>query len=71
MERGKNFADAKINHIFFKNDSLLFQFAKPEGNHNGETHVVPWQTYSNPHKPHLFDHFSLAKYIFTYPQLLG
>ena len=70
MKRAENCVDCKINHITFKNDSLVFQFAKSKGHQNGEEHVGPWHVYANPSEPHLCTHLSLARYLFTYPQLL-
>ena len=31
MTQAKNCVDANINHIFFKNDILVFQFEKSKG----------------------------------------
>ena len=70
MKRAENCVDCKINHITMRNDSLVFQFAKSKGHQNGEEHVGPWHLYANPDKPHLCIVLSLARYLFTYPQLL-
>ena len=70
MKRSKNCDDAKINYIFFKNYSLVFLFVKPKGHKNGVNHVGPWWEYANPHETRLCAHLLLARYNFTYPQLL-
>ena len=70
MKRAENCVDCKINHITIRNDALVFQFAKSKGHQNGEEHVGPWHLYANPEHPHLYVVMSLARYLFTYPQLL-
>ena len=70
MKRAENCVDCKINHITIRNDALVFQFAKSKGHQNGEEHVGPWHLYANPEHPHLCVVLSLAKYLFTYPELL-
>ena len=70
MKRAENCVDCKINHITVRNDSLVFQFAKSKGHQNGKEHVGPWHVYANPGEPHLCVVLSLARYLFTYPQLL-
>ena len=69
-KRAENCVDTKINHIFFNNESLVFQFAKSKGHQNVEKYVGPYNVYATPHKPHLCYDLSLARYIFTYPQLI-
>ena len=70
MKRAENCADAKINHIFFKHYSLVFQFSKSKGHQNGENHVGPWNMYSNPHETHLCAYLSLDRVFLIYPELL-
>ena len=70
MKRAENCVDCKISHITVKSDCLVFQFAKSKGHQNGEEHVGPWHVYANPLEPHLCVVLSLARYLFTYPQLL-
>ena len=70
MKRAENCVDNKINHITIRNDALVFHFAKSKGHQNGEEHVGPWHLYANPEHPHICVVLSLARYIFTYPQLL-
>ena len=70
MKRAENCVDCKITHITIRNDALVFQFAKSKGHQNGEEHVGPWHVYANPEHPHLCVVLSLARYLFTYPQLL-
>ena len=69
MKRAENCVDCKITHITVKSDCLTFQFAKSKGHQNGEEHVGPWHVYANPLEPHLCVVLSLARYLFTYPEL--
>ena len=71
MKRAENCVDCKINHITIRNDALVFEFAKSKGHQNGEEHVGPWHMYPNPEEPHLCLFMALARYLFTYPQLLN
>ena len=41
MKKAENCVDDKIGHITFKNDSLVFQFAKSKGHQSGEDRVGP------------------------------
>ena len=70
MKRAENCVHCKITHITFRNDALVFQFAKSKGHQNGEEHVGPWHVYANPEEPHLCVVLALSRYLFTYPQLL-
>ena len=69
MKRAENLAAAKINHISFKDDCLVFQFAKSKGNQTGEPHG-PWHVYTNPRKPWICPVLSLARYLFCFPEVL-
>ena len=64
MKRAENCVDAKINHIYFQDDCLVFQFAKSKGHQQGEEHVGPWHVFSNPDEPHICPVLSLARYLF-------
>ena len=63
MNRAKKYVDANTKHIFFKNDSLVFQCSKTKGHQNGENHVGFWNIYFNSHETYVCDHLSLARYI--------
>jgi hypothetical protein len=67
MKRAENCMNAKINNIYFQNDSLIFHFAKSKGHQTGEERVGPWHVYANPFKPHLCPVLALARYLFVYP----
>ena len=71
MKRAENCVNAKINHIKFEDDSLVFSFAKSKGHQNGEEHVGPWHVYSNPLEPHICPVLALARYIFAFPEVLS
>ena len=72
MKRAENAVEAKISHISFRDDALVFQFAKSKGRQNGEEHLGPWHVFANPHKPYLCPVLAMARYLFMYPEsLLG
>jgi len=72
MKRAENAVEAKISHISFRDDALVFQFAKSKGRQNGEEHLGPWHIFANPHKPYLCPVLAMARYLFMYPEsLLG
>ena len=48
----------------------MFEFTKSKGHQNGEEYAGPWHVYANPEEPHLCLVLFLARYLFTYPQLL-
>ena len=41
MKRVENCVNAKINHIYFEHDALVFRFAKSKGHQRGEKHIGP------------------------------
>ena len=67
MKQAENCVNVQINHIYFQDDTLVFQFAKSKGHQMGEDHVGPWHVYSNPEKPHLCPFLSLSQYLFCFP----
>lgn len=67
MKRAENCVHMKLNHIYFTDDSLVFEFAKSKGYQKGESHVGPWHVYANPQKPWLCPVLSLSRYIICYP----
>ena len=70
MKRAKNCVNAKVKHIYFLNDSLVFEFSKSKGHQKGESHIGPWHVYSNPQKPWLCPVLSLVRFLFCYPDVL-
>ena len=70
MKRAENCVACKINHITFRNDSLVFEFAKSKGHQKGEKHVGPWHVYVNPFKPWIFPVLSMARYVFSFSDVL-
>ena len=69
MKRAENVVDAKINHISFCDDALVFEFAKSKGQQKGEPHG-PWHVYANPLKPWICPVLGLARYLLCYPDVL-
>ena len=70
MKRAENCVTAKINHIRFGDDCLVFEFAKSKGNQRGEDHRGPWHVYSNPSKPWLCPMLALSLYLLLNPDIL-
>ena len=70
MKRAEICVNAQINHIYFENDSLVFQFAKSKGHRKGEKHVGLWHLYSNPYKLWLSPILALSRYLFCYAEVL-
>jgi hypothetical protein len=71
MKRAENVVDCKIDHVWLENDSIIFQFAKSKGMQNGEDHVGPWHVYANPLRPEVCPFLAMARYLFTFPQVLS
>lgn len=69
MKRAENCVNAKINHISFRDDSLVFEFAKSKGNQTGDE-FGPWHVYANPNKPEICPVLALARYLFCFPDVL-
>ena len=70
MKRAENCVYAKINHIHFHGDCLLFESAKSKGHQKVEEHLGPWHVYANPSKMWLCPVLSLLWYLFCYPDVL-
>ena len=70
MARSDNCLNMNINHVQWKDDCLIFFFAKSKGNQGGENSEHPWHVYSNPRRPHLCPIVALAKYILANPDIL-
>jgi len=69
MKRAENCVNCKVNHIYFRHDSLVFSFAKSKGHQKGEKHVGPWHVYSNPFKSWICPVLALVWYIFSFPDV--
>jgi hypothetical protein len=69
MKRAENCVHAKINHISFNDDALVFSFAKTKGNQTGDE-FGPWHVYANPDAPWICPHLAFARYICCYPDVL-
>eukprot|EP00804_Cyclotella_cryptica_P025704 CCRYP_002907-RA/>CCRYP_002907-RA protein AED:0.33 eAED:0.33 QI:0/0/0/1/0/0/2/0/270 len=69
MKRAENCVGAKTNHILFKDDALVFQFAKSKGNQTGDE-FGPWHVYANPDAPWICPVLAFARYLFCYPDIL-
>ena len=47
MKRAENCVNAQIAHIYFEDDSLVFEFVKSKGHQDGEEHLGPFHIYVN------------------------
>ena len=70
MEIAENCVNVRIDHIDFREDCIVFTFAKSKGHQKGEEYFGPWHVYANPHKPWMFPLLSMARYNCCYPELL-
>ncbi|EJK63971.1 hypothetical protein THAOC_15345, partial [Thalassiosira oceanica] len=70
MKRAENVVHAKISHIEWRDDCLVFTFAKSKSNQRGEEHLGPWHVYANPEKPHLCLFLAFGMYAFCNPHIL-
>ena len=71
LARSDNCLDMNVNHVQWKNDSLVFYFTKTKGDHSGDKSVDPWHVYLNPKNPELCPVLALEKYLFSHPDLLN
>jgi hypothetical protein len=69
MKRAENCVGAKINHISFRDDALVFEFAKTKGNQTGDE-FGPWHVYANPKAPWICPVLAFARYLFCYTDVL-
>ena len=70
MKRVENCVNAKINHIYFEHDALVFRFAKSKGHQRGEKHIGPWHVYANPEKPWICPVLAMARYLVCHTDVL-
>ena len=70
MKRSVNCLNAQILHIYFEDDSLVFDLAKSKGPQYGKMYLGPWHVYENPNKPWICTFLSLSIYLMTYPYTL-
>ena len=69
MARSKNCTKMHVNHIQWREDSLVFFFGKSKGNQSGKNNHQPWHVYSNPLEPTICPVLSFAKYVFLHPDI--
>lgn len=70
MKRAENVVDAKIAHISFSNDAMVFMFSKSKSQQDGaEEYLGPWHVYANPQKPWLCPILAIARFCFMYPEV--
>ena len=70
MERKYNSVNTHIKHIQWRSDFLIFYFGTPKGNKTRERSSDPWHVYSKLKNPPLCHFLTLAKYIFSNPDIL-
>ena len=71
MARSDSVTNCHINHIEWRNDSLIIFFAHTKGDQEGINRLEPWHIYSNPVQPDICPILSLAKYLFSNPSILS
>ena len=70
MTRSNNCANMHVQHIQWRSDSLIYYFGTLKGNQTGDRANDPWHVYSNLKNPTICPVFALAKYFFSYPNIL-
>ena len=70
MARSNNCEKLRLGHIEWRHDCLVFFFGKSKGDQNGEMSDTPWHVYSNPFEPYICPVLALAKYLFSYPDII-
>ena len=70
MKRAENVVHAKISEIEWRDDCLVFRFAKSKGHQRGEEHLGPWHVYANPENPHLCLLLAFSQYALCNPHIL-
>ena len=48
MKKAENCVKAKINHIHFHGDCLIFEYTKSKGHQKEEKNLGTWNGYANP-----------------------
>ena len=66
----ENAIGAKINHIYFENDSLVFYFVKSKDNQEAN-HIGLWHAHTNPLWLYICPILSLARYVFLFPEIFS
>ena len=70
MARSDSVTSCHLNHIEWRNDSLVIFFAHSKGDQEGVNRRQPWHIYANPGQPCICPVLALAKYVFSNPSLL-
>ena len=68
MRRAENCVNAQIAHIYFEDDSLVFEFSKSKGHQDGEDRLGPWHAYEKPNELCIYPLLALTGYMLTYPE---
>ena len=69
MARSNNCTKLMLGHIEWRDDCLVFFFGNTKNDQEGERSDTPWHVYSNPFEPCICPVLSLAKYIFSNPDI--
>ena len=70
MARSDSVTSCHLNHIEWRNDSLVIFFAHSKGDQEGVNRREPWHIYDNPGQPSICPISALAKYLFSHPSIL-
>ena len=71
IARAENCVGAKIDHIHFHRDALLFNFAKTKTDQEGTKNIDhPWHVYANPIDPAVCPLLALSRHIMVHPTIL-
>lgn len=67
MARSESVVNAHVNHIYWSEDALVFQFAKTKTDPFGKRSDQKWHVYSTPDCPATCPVLAMAQYIFSFP----
>jgi hypothetical protein len=68
MARSKNVVDSHMENVYFKNDCLVFQFAKTKCDQTGKNADQLWHAYVTPNNPTTCP--VLSRYLFANPGVM-
>jgi hypothetical protein len=71
MARSENARKSHLNHIEWNGDSLIIFFTCTKVDQEGLNRNEPWHVYANPVRKAVCPILALAKYLFTFPELLA
>ena len=69
MARASNCMNFRLGHLEWRHDCLVFFFGKSKRDQTGENSDSPWHVYSNSCEPSICPVLTLARYLFSFPDI--